>query len=156
MHFLYVGNDGGLFMTDNARAATSLEDCPLPGSLPLPEVVWQRLNNSYAVTQFYHGDSAKDRDLFIGGAQDNGTSRVQSAGTPDDWDMIFGGDGGYVAIDPSDSQVVYIEYHVFPSIQKSTDGGDTFVEATSGITDTSYLFKTATSPTTAPIPNSNA
>ncbi|MHC5212727.1 MAG: WD40/YVTN/BNR-like repeat-containing protein, partial [Planctomycetota bacterium] len=36
---MYVGNDGGLFRTQNARAATSQEDCPLPGDLPLPEIV---------------------------------------------------------------------------------------------------------------------
>jgi len=139
---MYVGNDGGLFRTQNARAATSLEDCPLPPNLPLPEVEWENLNNGYGVTQFYHGDSARVEQVYIGGAQDNGTCRVQSAITPEDWDMIFGGDGGYVAIDPRDSQTVYIEYHVFPSIQKSTDGGDTFVQATNGITDTDGIFIT--------------
>ncbi|MHC4218101.1 MAG: WD40/YVTN/BNR-like repeat-containing protein [Planctomycetota bacterium] len=73
---MYVTNDGGLFRTTNARAATSQEDCPLPGDEPLPEIVWESLNNNYGVTQFYHGDSARDEDVFIGGCQDNGTNRV--------------------------------------------------------------------------------
>ena len=139
---MYVGNDGGVFRTQNARAATSLEDCPLPPDQPLPAIVWQNLNNGYAVTQFYHGDSARDSDVYIGGCQDNGTNRVQAANTPNDWELVFGGDGGYVAIDPTNSQVVYVEYHVFPSFQKSTNGGDSFVAASNGITDTDGIFIT--------------
>jgi hypothetical protein len=139
---MFVTNDGGLFRTENARAATSLEDCPLPGDLPLPEVEWEDLNNNYGVMQFYHGDSARDVDVFVGGAQDNGSNRVQSAGSPNDWDLIFGGDGGYVAIDPTDAQTMYVEYQFFPTIQKSTDGGETFEDATTGITDTDGAFIT--------------
>ncbi len=137
---MFVGNDGGLYRTQNARAATSQEDCPLPGTLPLPAVVWERLNNNYGVTQFYHGDSAVVADVFVGGAQDNGSLRVEAQGTPNDWDLVFGGDGGYVAIDPTDPQVIYVEYQFFPTIQKSTDGGETFADATNGITDTDGGF----------------
>ena len=61
---------------------------PDPG--PPPDVVWENMNNGYSVTQFYHGDCAKDTDMFVGGAQDNGTSRVLSAVTPEDWRMIYG------------------------------------------------------------------
>lgn len=137
---MYVGNDGGLFRTQNARAATSLEDCPLPGTLPPPEVVWERLNNGYGVTQFYHGDSAKERDMYVAGAQDNGTNRVLSQHTPDDWDLVFGGDGGYVAIDPRDSDVLFIEYQFLGNIQKSVDGGETFEPANNGLADTDGTF----------------
>ncbi len=139
---MYVGNDGGIFRTDNARAATSLEDCPLPGTLPLPQIAWQSLNSNYGVTQFYHGDAGRNVDLFVGGAQDNGTNRARSASSINAWDTIFGGDGGYVAIDPTDPDTMYVEFQDFPSIQKSVDGGDTFVEATNGITDTEALFIT--------------
>ena len=139
---MYVTNDGGIFRTQNARAATSTEDCPLPGNEPLPEIVWERMNNNYGVTQFYHGDSGVVSDVFAGGAQDNGTNAVYSEVTPNDWDLIFGGDGGYVAIDPTDSDVMYVEYQGFPTIQKSIDGGQTFEEATNGITDTDGLFIT--------------
>jgi len=137
---MYVGNDGGIYRTENARAATSQEDCPLPGDEPLPQVVWESLNNGYGVTQFYHGDVARQRDVLVGGAQDNGTSRVLAADTPDAWKLVFGGDGGYVAIDPRDADVVYVEYQDWPTIQKSTDGGDTFEEAINGITDDDGIF----------------
>jgi len=139
---MYVTNDGGLFRTTNARAATSQEDCPLPGDEPLPEIVWEDLNHNYGVTQFYHGDSARLDDVFIGGCQDNGSNRVQAVGTPNDWDLIFGGDGGYTAIDPTASNVMYVEYQGFPTIQKSVDGGETFLNASTTITDTDGLFIT--------------
>ncbi len=139
---MYVTNDGGIYRTDNARAATSQEDCPFPYDEPLPQIDWQDLNNGYGVTQFYHGDSARAEDVYVGGAQDNGSIRAQSRYRPNEWKRIFGGDGGYVAIDPTDSQVIYIEYQGFPTIQKSTDGGETFSPATTGITDTDGVFIT--------------
>jgi len=139
---LFACNDGGIFRTENALALASQEDCPLPGDLPLPELAWQNLNNGYGVTQFYHGDSAKQIPMYVGGAQDNGTSRVLSAQTPDAWELVFGGDGGYVAIDPTNPDVVYVEYQFFPNFQKSIDGGETFVEANNGITDTDGVFIT--------------
>jgi len=137
---LYAGNDGGIFRTENALAATSVEDCPFPGDDPLPEIIWESMNNGYGVTQFYHGDSARADDVFVGGSQDNGTSRVVSRDTPDEWVMISGGDGGYVAIDPTDALTMYVESQGFPNIWKSTDGGDNFTLAVNGITDTDGLF----------------
>ncbi len=146
---MYAGNDGGLFRTDNSRAATSDEACPFcpddePGCVigPPPEILWASANNGYGVTQYYHGDSGKETDTFVGGAQDNGTSRVLAANTPDDWKMIYGGDGGYVAIDPTDAETIYLEIQGFPTIEKSTDGGETFEPAVNGITDTDGLFIT--------------
>jgi len=140
---MYVGNDGGLYRTSNARAATSVEDCPFNGGFdPLPQIVWTSLNNGYGVTQFYHGDSAKDRDMFGGGTQDNGTLLVRSATTPNDWFEVIGGDGGYFAIDPSNSQIMYGETQRFPRIRKSTDGGANFSPAVTGITDADGLFIT--------------
>jgi len=139
---LFATSDGGIYRTLNAQASASDEDCLDVPDLPLPTIAWQSMNNGYGVTQFYHGDSARDGFVYVGGAQDNGTNRVQALGAQDDWDLVFGGDGGYVAIDPTDGQTMYVEYQGFPTIQKSTDGGDSFVEATSGITDTDGIFIT--------------
>ena len=138
---MFVGNDGGLEYTTNARAATTQEECPMgedPG--PPPEIIWSKANNGYGVTQYYHGDSAKEIDMFVGGTQDNGTSRALAIDMPNDWRMIYGGDGGYVAIDPTNSQTLFIEIQGFPTIKKSTDGGENFEEAIDGITDTDGLF----------------
>ena len=138
---LFYTNDGGLFRTQNARDSTTLEECPIdsfPG--PPPQIVWESLNNGYGVTQYYHGDVAKDAEIFVGGSQDNGTSRGLSASTPNDWNIIYGGDGGYVAIHPTNSQTMYVEIQGFPTILKSTDGGDSFSPAVNGITDTDGIF----------------
>jgi hypothetical protein len=134
---LFTANDGGIARTYRARAATYPNICP-----PIGLFRWRTLNNGYGVTQFYHGDAARDRDVFVGGTQDNGTNMVLSTQTPDAWQSIYWGDGGYVAIDPTNSRVMYVEYQLFPNILKSTDGGNTFSRATSGITDTDGLFIT--------------
>lgn len=137
---MYVGNDGGLFRTINARAATGVENCPLTPDEPFPDIVWESMNHSYAVTQFYHGDSARADALFVGGAQDNGTNRLLPRQGFNEWRLVFGGDGGYVAIDPRESRTFYIEYHAFPTIYKTVDAGKTFEPAVDGITDTDGIF----------------
>ncbi len=139
---MFVGNDGGVWRTDNARAATTQDGCPTQAPLVRPEIVWESLNNGYGVTQFYHGDAAKGIDRFIGGCQDNGTQLVHSSTTPDEWRIAFGGDGGYCAINPNNDNIIYLEYHAFPSIHKSMNGGVNFVQRTNGITDTDGIFIT--------------
>lgn len=140
---MFVGNDGGIFKTTNARAATTQDECAIaPDPGPPPDIAWESCNNGYGVTQFYHGDSASDVDMFAAGAQDNGSSRVTATDTPNSWNMIFGGDGGYVAIDPTNSQRMFVEIQGFPQIRVSHDGGETFELAVDGITDTDGLFIT--------------
>ena len=78
--------------------------------------------------------------MFAGGSQDNGTNQALSTTTPNSWDQIYGGDGGSVAIDPTNSQTLYVEIQGFPTIQKSTDGGATFTSAVNGITDQGGVF----------------
>jgi len=134
---MFTGNDGGIARTDRARALTTTQVCPPNGLF-----FWRDLNNGYAVTQFYHGDSAKDRDVYVGGTQDNGTNMVLSTDDPESWESIYWGDGGYVAIDPTNSRVMYIEIQGFPEILKSTDGGRSFSPAVDGISDTDGLFIT--------------
>jgi len=140
---IYVTNDGGMFRSDNARAATTQEECPVgPQPGPPPAIAWTTLNHGYGVTQFYHGDAAAGGTLFAGGAQDNGTSAVTGVAAPNSWTRLFGGDGGYVAIDPTNPQTMYIEIQYFPEIRKSVDGGATFTRTVNGITDTDGLFIT--------------
>ncbi len=134
---LYVTNDGGIFRTQNARAAVTDAFCFWDINNPdrLPDVVWESLNNGYGVTQFYHGDAAKNADVFGGGTQDNGTNFVWARNTPDDWVEVYGGDGGYTAINDSNPNIFYVEVYYFPAIAKTVDGGQTFVDANTGIHD---------------------
>ncbi len=134
---LYITNDGGVFRTNNARANVTDAFCFWDINNPdrLPDVIWESMNNGYGVTQFYHGDAARNADVFGGGTQDNGTNFVWARNTPDDWVEVYGGDGGYTAIDDSNPNVFYVEIYYFPSIAKTSDGGQTFADANAGIND---------------------
>ncbi|MEZ6242169.1 MAG: GC-type dockerin domain-anchored protein [Phycisphaerales bacterium] len=142
---IFSGSDGGIYRSDNALAATTLEDCPFDDNFDLvfddfPQIIWHTLNNGYGVTQFYHGAVASMSDTFIGGAQDNGTSRVTSTGAINSWTEVYGGDGGYCAIDAANNNNMYAETQFFPSMVRSTDGGANWFDANNGIFDSDGLF----------------
>jgi photosystem II stability/assembly factor-like uncharacterized protein len=127
----FIAGDGGIFRTDNARAAATvgaLGPCNPRGS----SVAWTSLNHGYGVTQFYHGVPFTDGRRLIGGTQDNGTIVGDVDAGFDGWRRVLGGDGGYVAVDPDDSNVIYAETQ-WGNLQKSMDGGQTFTPATSGM-----------------------
>ncbi len=135
----FLGNDGGVWRTDSARAVRSLSSnatCDPSFS----QVDWTPLNHDYGVTQFYHGEPLPDGSAYLGGTQDNGT---QLGSQINDWQNILGGDGGYVAVDPNSPNIIYAESQ-FANFAKSTDGGQRFVSARAGITDPggSFLFIT--------------
>ncbi len=127
---MFVGNDGGLFRTDDARAPVATG--PLAVCNPLnSKVTWTALNNNYGVTQFYFGLPFPDGKSYLGGTQDNGTVLGTDAMGVNGWREINGGDGGYVAVDHQNPNILYAEYTGL-SIRKSTDGGATFSYAMNG------------------------
>jgi hypothetical protein len=94
--------------------------------------------------------SFPDGERYLGGTQDNGTVLGSDESGGDGWRPIFGGDGGYVAIDPTDTQTLYLETQ-WANIVKSVDGGSRFVRATRGLDpvvsdilgpDANFLFVT--------------
>ena len=91
---LYLGNDGGLWRTDDAEAAT---------------VTWTNLNQKLTLTQFYPSLSVNPSSPTIayGGAQDNG-SQVLSQGNLNWTDNGHCGDGGQTAVDFQVPTSVYI------------------------------------------------
>jgi hypothetical protein len=105
---MLVTNDGGVFRTDNARAAVStrLVDYCTPDS---SQVVFHPLNHDFGATQFYHGAVFPGGERYFGGAQDNSTPMGSDAQGVNGWTMEFAGDGGYVAVDPVDPTVIYGE-----------------------------------------------
>ncbi|HMV82293.1 MAG TPA: BACON domain-containing carbohydrate-binding protein [Blastocatellia bacterium] len=130
---IYIGNDGGLFRSDNSRAAT----LTTPAAACKPSTVgvkWTALNNNYGVTQFYHGTVSADGKTYVGGTQDNGTILGTDDKGANAWRIVNGGDGGFTAIDQSNPSILFGS---FPGIafRKSTDSGDTFGAATFGIND---------------------
>ncbi len=130
---LYVGGDGGIWRTINARAFRSLS-VSAPCSRNNSQVSWTSLNHNYGVTQFYHGAPFPDGKSYLGGTQDNGTIMGSDQRGGDGWQSILGGDGGYVAVDFDNPSIVYAEYQ-YLSLRKSTDGGRTLSPATSGISE---------------------
>jgi photosystem II stability/assembly factor-like uncharacterized protein len=115
---LFVGNDGGLFKTNDRKSAGSDSES-ISG--------WTKIAHKYAVTQFYAAAWSPTTGTLFGGAQDNGTLRLWKDGKPEDWSELFGGDGGYCAADPVNGNYLYGEY-VFLDIFRSSDGGKTAEE----------------------------
>lgn len=119
---VYFGNDGGLYKTPiilQTGATTGAN--------------WTKLNNGLAITQFMGGDGHNGTNGHIyGGAQDNGSLVYQAGGT--DWIDIFGGDGGFTQVDPSDGNYLYGEY-VGLTLHRSTTGGGRADYIYSGISD---------------------
>ncbi|HEV7669543.1 MAG TPA: hypothetical protein VGS22_13550 [Thermoanaerobaculia bacterium] len=134
---LFVGGDGGIVRTENARAKSGkgLEVCDPHRA----NVVWRRLNDGYEVTRFYHGAVFPDGEAYFGGSQGNGTLVGDTASGRNGWEKLLAGDGGYVAVDPTNPQTLYAENFGL-SIQKSTDGGTTFNDVTGDIDDNGFLY----------------
>ncbi len=111
--YVVLGNDGGVYVSQNGGAG------------------WTFLN-TLPITQFYTCEVDEQFPQRIyGGTQDNGTNRTLGGGT-DDWNMIYGGDGFYVQVDPGDNNYVYAEYQ-YGNFARSTNGGYSFSPAMSGI-----------------------
>ncbi len=148
---LYVANDGGIYRTDNANAPVVQTGCiefedvdPDPDvedNRIVPESIsgisWEDLNNGYAVTQFYHGDTAAGtRDILVGGTQDNGVIRTFHRECTESWHEILSGDGGYVAIDPDDNNTIYMENQDFGSVYRIRYDESTGIESVDNINST--------------------
>ncbi len=128
---IFIGNDGGIWRSSNARAAVSTG--PRGACNPSAnKVQWTALNNGYGVTQFYHGSVYPDGKTYLGGAQDNGTPRGSDDAGPNKWKQIFLADGGYSAVDVANPNTLYVSTQS-GGFRKSTDNGATFSTATQGL-----------------------
>jgi len=122
-----VTNDGGVYRTDNARAALATgpkATCDARATA----VKWTSLNHNYGGTQFYHGSVSPDGNSFLGGTQDNGTLAGGKLGRntgSDGWNSVWGGDGGYAAIDPNRPFVWFAESQG-GAIVRTADGANFF------------------------------
>jgi photosystem II stability/assembly factor-like uncharacterized protein len=143
-----IGNDGGIFRTTNARASTSngpLAACA--GGQPI-QVAWTSLNRGYGVTQFYHGTPLPNGTQYLAGAQDNGTLFGSDALGPDGWRLVFGGDGGFSAVHPTQISTWLMEFQ-WASLGRTTNGGTIVTQNRTGLDpivasslgpDGNYLF----------------
>ncbi|MEQ8767792.1 MAG: hypothetical protein RL885_28070 [Planctomycetota bacterium] len=125
---VFFGNDGGIQKALNVQTVSENSG-------------WTNLANGLAVTQFYGGAAAPDGSVIVGGSQDNDHLRYRPADGANGWYQATTGDGGFAAVDYLDPATIYGEY-VYLRIKKSTDGGNTYSWATTGLGDanTSALF----------------
>lgn len=113
---LYVGNDGGVYsrsLTDRAEGD------------------WTDNNAHMDALQYYAATGSRDGNIY-GGLQDNGSNKVftkPTAITDDNGNplnvssvQVFGGDGGYTIVDPTNSDHVITEYVGLTALS-SIDGG---------------------------------
>ncbi len=130
---LYLLNDGGIYRTNDARAALSSQADAIcrPGGNAL---AWRSLNNGYEVTQFYHGTVLPGAASYMGGTQDNGTIRGRVGSGRNGWFEILGGDGGYSAVDPNAPGILYASTQG-GQVWRSVDFGTNFQAVTNGIFD---------------------
>jgi photosystem II stability/assembly factor-like uncharacterized protein len=128
---LFVGNDGGVFRTLDARAPVAKG--PLAACDPRRSgVAWQSLSHGYGVTQFYRGTPFPEGRRYAGGTQDNGTLLGADATGPERWERVWLSDAGEVLVDPVHPGVIYAAA-TGSLLKKSTDGGHTFARADQGL-----------------------
>jgi hypothetical protein len=128
---VYVGCDGGMFVADDISAATTTSG-------------WRGLNAGYVTTQPYGGAANATTGRVTAGLQDNGTQLTTL--TSATASQVFGGDGGWVAIDSGNPNNVYGEY-VYARIHRSTNNGATSASYIySGLTDAQNGFANFISP----------
>ncbi len=110
---IFEGNDGGVYSSSNSGTSwTKLLDQPT--------------NQFYAI-EIDH----QNPNRIYGGTQDNGTIRTVD-GSPDGYGSIFGGDGFYCLVDPTDSNTIFVEYQ-FGNMYKSTDDAQSFSWGLNGV-----------------------
>ena len=106
---VYFGNDGGIYRADDISTVSTTSG-------------WTKLDNNLGITQFFSA-AANSAGVIVGGTQDNGTQRyTPGPGAQQAWTSTFGGDGGYVAADPTDTNYFFGEYSNL-SIFRSVNGG---------------------------------
>jgi hypothetical protein len=133
---MYEGTDGGVFKSVDVTYASS--------------PTFFSAHYGMSITQFYGmGVSYTDKDIVIGGSQDNGVIKVNKAGiTLLNGSDIKSGDGGYSEISRINPTVYFGEY-VNGDISRSFNGGtswnnfdDTHIAPFKNVTTPNYPFIT--------------
>jgi hypothetical protein len=123
---LFAGNDGGVYKqhTDAKGALTNNGWGKPSGS-----------NNDLNTLQPYDAAMAKDGTLYMG-LQDNGEAKIDPDGK---MYTVFGGDGGFSAVDPDNADVAYEEY-VGGDIAVTSNGGGSWKHILpNGLTDGLFI-----------------
>ncbi len=129
-------NDGGVFVSNTSTT---------PG---INDRNWTFAGRSYNTSQFYGADKRPGFDEYLGGAQDNGTWKSaanSSANASSGYLFKIGGDGFEVLWHSNDDKKL-IGGSQNNNFERSTDGGNVWVSATSGLAGTHpFISKLANS-----------
>lgn len=92
----FIGNDGGIYRTDNASAANP---------------AFKFIGNGLNTLQYYNIDihPIAYKNYFLGGTQDNGTQRSTGTGITTS-ENVLGGDGGFAFIDEDQPNIQIAAY----------------------------------------------
>jgi photosystem II stability/assembly factor-like uncharacterized protein len=116
-NIIYSLNDGGIYRSTSRGASGT----------------WKFIGDGISNVEFYDHVSAPTKsDSVIGGTQDNGTIEATVGGSAV-WKMILGGDGATVDFDWTSPKIMYAMGQYASSIARSSDGGDSFSGAASGL-----------------------
>ena len=113
---VFFGNDGGLYVTRDVSTVGNNASEPKTNG-------WKELVNTLSITQFQGAAGNESTGVIVGGAQDNGTLRFKPSDGSEGWVTTEGGDGGFVAADPTDASIFYGEY-VTLTIFRNNSSGD--------------------------------
>ncbi|HHG83286.1 MAG TPA: T9SS type A sorting domain-containing protein, partial [Bacteroidetes bacterium] len=103
---LYCGSDGGVYR--KANTGTN----------------WADISSGLAITEFYRfGGTPQNANLYVGGAQDNGSNKIEGPIPDLQMEHIYGADGMEAAIDPTNVNTVFYAYQG-GSMRRSTTGGN--------------------------------
>ena len=104
---ILVSNDGGVFLTTDGGNTFTMK------------------NDNMVTTQFYStAIHPTNPDYVLGGAQDNGTWRLDTAGKQPGLE-VYGGDGGYTHIDQINPDYQFAAT-IYGNIVRSVNGGQSF------------------------------
>lgn len=107
-----AAGDGGIFISTNGGTS------------------WMERSDGLVTTQFYGINYAPSNpELLYGGTQDNSNMRQTTTGMSN-WSFVGGGDGGRMAIDPDDSNLMYLNINSTPY---RTFGGNIFAPLVDGL-----------------------
>jgi hypothetical protein len=116
LNHLWQGSDGGVYRTDNLGAS------------------FVNRNASLGITEYTGWTSGSiAAGTFIGGTQDNGTTKYTSA-TGLNWRMDHGGDGGASAFYNSS---IYFASYYGPALYRTSNGGGSYTKVSSATIDSS-------------------
>ncbi len=101
---LYECNDGGIYKTSNPLSS-----------------LWIDLTNGLGITQFYRNAVSDLAPFVLGGAQDNGSKKLQGTTYTD----LTGGDGMNCEMDPTDNRVFYTSIQ-YGDLRRTVNGGSNF------------------------------